>query len=120
RVGWGGALGLGLALSGIVSLALLKGGSLLDAQGVREIAVVAAVASWSLGSILVRRTKHRMDVFAFTAWQMLAGAVLLHLSSFALREPSGIAWDRDAWIALLYLALVSSAFGFIVYFTVLE
>jgi probable blue pigment (indigoidine) exporter len=44
RVGWGGALGLGLALSGIVTLALLKGGSIFDAQGLGEIAVVAAVA----------------------------------------------------------------------------
>lgn len=119
RVGWGGALGLGLALSGIVTLALLKGGSLLDARGLGEIAVVAAVASWSLGSILVRRSKHGMDVFAFTAWQMLAGAVLLHASAFAFREPVPT-FDRAAWLALLYLALVSSAFGFIVYFTVLD
>lgn len=120
RVGWGGALGLGLALSGIVTLALLKGGSILDAQGMGELAVVAAVASWSLGSTLVRRTKHGMDVFAFTAWQMLVGAVLLHASSLALEGRPPIAWDRNAWLALVYLAVVSSALGFIVYFTVLE
>jgi drug/metabolite transporter (DMT)-like permease len=120
RVGWGGLVGLALAFAGVASLALLKGGSLLDAQGVGELAVIGAVASWSLGSILVRRQKHGMDVFAFTAWQMLVGAVLLHLSSLGLEGTPRIAWDGEALLALLYLALVSSAFGFVVYFTVME
>lgn len=120
RVGWGGALGLALALSGIVALAALKGGALFDLQGIGEATVLAAVASWSMGSILVRRTRHGMDVFAFTAWQMLVGAVLLHGSSFVLEGRPSVAWDREAVVALLYLALVSSSLGFLVYFTILE
>jgi drug/metabolite transporter (DMT)-like permease len=61
-----------------------------------------------------------MDVFAFTAWQMLVGALLLHASSLASEGRPAIAWDGEGWIALLYLALVSSALGFIMYFTVLD
>lgn len=120
RVGWGGLVGLGLGLSGIVTLAALKGGSLTDLRGVGEFAVVAAVASWSLGSILVRRTKHGMDVFAFTAWQMLVGAVLLHGTSLALEHGRSYHWDAPSTISLLYLAIVSSSLGFLVYFTLLE
>lgn len=120
RVGWGGVLGLGLGLSGIVALAALKGGSLLDARGVGELACVAAIASWSLGSILVRRTKHGMDVFSFTAWQMLAGAALLHVTSLVMERGAQPAWDAPGVVALLYLALVSSAVGFLLYFTLLE
>lgn len=120
RVGWGGVLGLGLGLAGIVTLAVLKGGSLFDARGVGELAVVLAIASWSLGSILVRRTKHAMDVFAFTAWQMLVGAVLLHATSLLLERGHAPVWDTAGVVSLLYLALVSSGIGFLMYFTLLE
>jgi drug/metabolite transporter (DMT)-like permease len=121
RVGWGGLVGLALGLSGIVVLAALKGGeSLLDARGIGELAVVAAIASWSMGSILVRRSKHGMDVFAFTAWQMLVGAVFLHATSLALEHGEQPTWDATGVGALLYLAIVSSALGFLVYFTLLE
>jgi len=126
RVGLGGVLGLGLGLAGIVILALLKGGSLLDVRGVAELACLGAILAWSTGSILVRRTQHGMDVFAFTAWQMLVGAAILHVSSLVfdpLIDPARGAfavWDLDGVLSLLYLAVVSSAVGFVIYFTLLE
>ena len=120
RVGWHGVVGLALGLAGIVALAALKDGSLLDLQGVGELAVIAAIASWSLGSILVRRTRHGMDVFAFTAWQMLVGAALLHVGALLFDRPYFAVWDRDGVVSLLYLAVVSSSLGFLLYFTLLE
>ncbi|MFA5860087.1 MAG: DMT family transporter [Candidatus Thermoplasmatota archaeon] len=121
RVGWGGVVGLGLGFLGIIALAVFKGGdSLFDARGLGELAVVAAILSWATGSILVRKTKHGMDVFAFTAWQMLVGAVLLHGSALTLEHGGHVAWTAAGIVALLYLALVSSALGFIVYFTIME
>jgi probable blue pigment (indigoidine) exporter len=120
RVGWGGAVGLALGLGGVVTLATLKPGDLLDPQGIGELMVIAAIASWSMGSILVKRTRHGMDVFAFTAWQMLAGALALHVASLFLEDASSVHWDAEGWVALLYLAIVSSAIGFLIYFTLLE
>lgn len=120
RVGWHGVLGLGLGFSGIVTLALLKGGSLLDARGVGELVIVGAIVSWSLGSILVRRSRHGMDVFSFTAWQMLVGALMLHATSLVLERGETVAWDAAGAASLLYLAIVSSAIGFLIYFTLLE
>lgn len=120
RVGPAGVMGLALGLGGIVILATFKEGDLLDARGVGELAAVAAVASWSVGSILVRRTKHAMDVFAFTAWQMLVGAVFLHVAAFALEGTGRAVWTAEGTLSLLYLAIVSSAVGFIIYFTLLE
>ena len=120
RVGWQGVVGLALGLLGILALAALKEGSLLDLQGVAELAVIAAIASWSLGSILVRRTRHGMDVFAFTAWQMLAGAALLHVAALLFDRPYFVVWDADGVVSLLYLAIVSSSLGFVLYFTLLE
>lgn len=120
RVGWHGAVGLGLGMAGILILATFKQGNLLDLQGVAELAIVGAVAAWGLGSILVRRTKHGMDTFSFTAWQMLAGAALLHVSAFALEGGGRAAWNAPSLASLLYLAVVSSALGFVIYFTLLE
>ena len=120
RVGPAGVLGLAMGVAGIVILATFKEGSLLDARGLGELAAVGAVASWSVGSILVRRTKHGMDVFAFTAWQMLVGALLLHAAAFALEPDARATWDAGGLWSLFYLAIVSSAIGFIIYFTLLE
>ncbi|HUR68403.1 MAG TPA: DMT family transporter [Candidatus Thermoplasmatota archaeon] len=120
RVGWHQIVGLVLGFGGIVVLAALKGGSLLDARGLGELMIALAVASWSLGSTLVRRTKHGMDVFAFTAWQMLLGALLLHLSSLAVEHGRQPTWDAPGVVSLVYLAIVSSSLGFLVYFTLLE
>ncbi|HEX2022564.1 MAG TPA: DMT family transporter [Candidatus Thermoplasmatota archaeon] len=120
RVGAAGALGLALGLGGILILATFKEGSLLDARGIGELACLGAIASWSVGSILVRRTRHGMDVFAFTAWQMLAGAALLHLSALAIEPGRFAVWDAPGVASLLYLAVVSSAVGFLIYFTLLE
>ncbi|HVM45512.1 MAG TPA: DMT family transporter, partial [Candidatus Thermoplasmatota archaeon] len=120
RVGWHGVVGLALGLAGIIILATFKEGSLFDARGLGEMLIVLAVASWAMGSILVRRTRHGMDVFSFTAWQQLVGAGILHaLAPFADR-PYFAVWDRDGVVSLLYLALVSSSLGFLMYFTLLE
>lgn len=126
RVGASGIVGLLLGLGGITALALLRGGSLLDLHGLAELACLGAVLAWGIGGILVRRSKHGMDVFAFTAWQQLVGALILHASSFVfdpLIDPSGrayVVWDGPGIAALLYLAIVSSAIGFVIYFTLLE
>lgn len=120
RVGLPGVLGLVMGLAGIALLATLKKGSLLDAQGLGELLIVGAIAAWAVGSILVRRTQHRMDVFAFTAWQMLVGALFLHVGAL-LFEGGGFArWTGEGAVSLGYLAIVSSAIGFVIYFTLLE
>jgi drug/metabolite transporter (DMT)-like permease len=87
RVGWHGLVGLGLGLTGIVLLASLKEGSLLDARGIGELMCLVAVAAWGLGGILVRRTRHGMDTFAFTTWQMLVGAAILHVGALLFDCP---------------------------------
>ncbi len=121
RMGLGGLLGLASGLTGVIILASLKpGSSLFDLKGLGELAVVVAVASWALGSTIVRRTRHGMDVFAFTAWHMLVGALVLHVVAFPVENLGDVVWNRDAVISLLYLAIASSGVGFLMYFTLLE
>src|SRR3989475_907526 len=118
RVGASGVAGLGLGLAGIVLIVALNPGG-LDVSGISEILIASAIISWSLGSVLVRRTRHGMDVFAFVAWQSLAGAGILHALSLLLEGGGRAVFDSGGIASLLYLALVSSALGFAIYFTLL-
>jgi len=120
RVGIPGVVGLVLGFLGILLLATLKGGSLLDAQGLGELAVIVAVASWAIGSVLVKRSAHGMDVYAFIGWHSLGGALILHAASLALEPGARMVFDRDGVLALLYVAVVSSGLGFVIYFTLIE
>ena len=120
RVGPAGYAGLGLGLLGIVVLASLKPGSLLDARGLGELAALGAVASWGLGSVLVKRAQHRMDVFAFIGWHSLLGALVLHAVSLATEGGGRAVFDFGGSVSLFYLAVLSSGIGFVVYFTLIE
>src|SRR6185503_544221 len=83
-------------------------------------------ASWALGSVLVKRSKHGMEVFSFAAWQALVGALGLHITTFLLERGGAIRESTDGWSlswafgALLYLSVISSGVGFIIYFRLVE
>jgi drug/metabolite transporter (DMT)-like permease len=125
RLGWRGIVGVLVGLGGIVILGSLKENQGFDAQFWGEAAVVAAIGCWALGSVLVKRGKHGMDIFAFAAWQALVGALALHITTFLL-EGGGEIRTSDTWsltdgfVALLYLAVISSGIGFIIYFKLVE
>jgi drug/metabolite transporter (DMT)-like permease len=120
RVGVAGLAGLGLGLAGIVALVGLKPGQLLDAQGLGELAVVAAIASWALGSVVVRRLSHTMDLFAFVGWNILLGGVICHLGALAFEGGGRWVLDAPGIESILYLAIFSSAAGFALYYTLLH
>ncbi|HWG91345.1 MAG TPA: EamA family transporter [Candidatus Thermoplasmatota archaeon] len=120
RVGTAGLVGLALGFGGVVLLASMKPGSLLDAQGIGELLCLGAIGAWALGSVLVKRTKHGMDVFTFIAWHCLAGSVVLHAASFLFEDGGRATFDLWGVTSLLYLALISSAIGFVIYYTLFE
>jgi drug/metabolite transporter (DMT)-like permease len=73
-----------------------------------------------MGSVLVKRQKHGMDVYAFIVWHSLAGAAVLHVLALGLEGGGRAAWDLPGTLSLFYLAVISSGLGFIAYFTLLE
>lgn len=100
----------GLAL-GLVGLGVLLGPQLLREQGTPMdplgIAVLLVAAmSWALGTLLLRRRPVRLDPFASTAYQMLAGGV------FNLALAIGL---RQAWPAQTSPALVGALAYLIVF-----
>lgn len=118
------ALGLGGLLLGLLGVGVLAEpdpANLLDADTVGELLILGAAASFALGSVLARRSGADLPLETLEAWAMLGGAVVMHGVSLGLVEaPDAIRWTVDGVLALGYLVVASSAFGYLLYFDLLE
>ena len=85
----------------------------VDAVGVA--AALGAVASSALGFVLVKRWSPPDAVLVTTSWQLVAGGLLL-LPVAAVVEGAPPALSGSALAALLYLGLVGSALGYVLWF----
>jgi drug/metabolite transporter (DMT)-like permease len=114
---------LGLALLiGIAGVAVLMnrslnlGGAPIDPLG--AVALIVAAMSWSVASALTRKLPLPHSKVMSSGVQMLAGGVLLALTSAALGEfrnfhPATV--SRAAWLSLLYLIVAGSIIAFTAY-----
>ena len=116
-----GILGLLIGFVGVGVLSDPDPNDVLNARTVSMFLVFLATVSFALGSVLTRRVDARLPIETMEAWSMLIGAVVMHAASLAISEPvSGIRWTTGAVLSLLYLVVVSSALGFLIYFDLLD
>ena len=113
-----GLVGMVLGLVGVAILARPDPANLVSSRF--EALVFGATLCFALGSVLTRRLDTDLPIETMEAWSMLGGAALMHALSAGLGESvSGVPTLR-ATVALLYLAVVASAAGFLIYFDLLE
>ena len=109
-------------VGGVVSFAglavLLAGGAAAWGEGEHRLLgdalMLGAALSWTGYSIAVRMAAARFDLSETTAYSVLVGAILL--APLALAEPSRTplaAVSLTTWLAIAYLALVSSCFAYL-------
>ncbi|MFG2627003.1 DMT family transporter [Streptomyces sp. NPDC048473] len=98
---------------GGVCLMLLTGTASIDVRGV--LASVAAMLMSSLGYVLAKRWGAEVDVLASTAWQLIAGGLLL-LPLAALVEGAPPALDVPAALGFGYVTVVATALAFAAWF----
>jgi drug/metabolite transporter (DMT)-like permease len=117
-----GAVGIGVALAGVVLVVQPSPSAVTDANAVGQVLVLGAAAAVALGSVLLRRIDPRLDSVALTAWAMGAGAVLLHAASLGLGEsPAAALGVGPATVAsVLVVGLPSTALAYTVYFGLIE
>ncbi len=116
-----GIVGIVLGLVGVFVLAHPDPNALLTESVVGKVLVAIGVVSFALGSVLAQRTETDMGLRPITAWSMLLGGVLTHAMSLALGESlTSVQWTGTALVALVFIALVPGAFGFVLYFDILE
>jgi drug/metabolite transporter (DMT)-like permease len=114
-------LGIAGMLLGLVGVAVLARPEPSNLVGSRfEALVFGAALCFALGSVLARRLEADLPIETMEAWSMVGGAAIMHLFSLGLGESvEGPPPLREA-AALVYLAVVASAAGFLVYFDLLE
>jgi drug/metabolite transporter (DMT)-like permease len=113
------ALALSIGIGGVAVLmgpSLYLGGAPIDTAG--AVALIVASLSFAVSSALTRKLPLPDSKAMSSGVQMLAGGVLLALTSAALGEfrnfhPSAV--SREAWLALLYLIIPGSIVAFTAY-----
>ncbi|MFT4884353.1 MAG: putative blue pigment (indigoidine) exporter [Natronomonas sp.] len=113
-----GLVGMALGLIGVVILSRPDPANLVGSRF--EALVFGAALCFALGSVLTRRFETDLPIETMEAWSMVGGALLMHGISLGLRESvSGLPPLRET-VALVYLAIVASAAGFLIYFDLLD
>ncbi len=82
---------------------------------------LGAALCWAIGTVFVKRWRSELggDLLSLTAWQMLAGTLLLAAVTLAVDEiPTH--WTPAFVGILAFIALVSTALGWILWLRVLE
>ncbi|ESS04473.1 MAG: permeases of the drug/metabolite transporter (DMT) superfamily, partial [uncultured archaeon A07HR67] len=116
-----GTVGLLVGFLGVGVLSNPDPDNLLNTRTVSLCLVFVAAACFALGSVLTRRVDGDLPIETMEAWSMLVGAALMHAASLALAESvTDVRWTAEALLALLYLVVVSSALGFLIYFDLLD
>ena len=124
RVSLRNLAGLAVGLAGIVMLGLLRllhdDASLLDAKGIGELAVLAAIMCWSVGSVTVKRTGASMPLPTLVMWQSLIGSIAMHILSGVFEPEARLVLNNESLFALGYMVILASAIGLPVYYYILR
>ena len=109
RLPWPVLAGVGVGFAGVAVLAQPEGGARLSGIG---LCVLSAVM-WSIGSVLSARVTMPDDPFAATAYEMLAGGlVMLPISVFTVHHFDPSTSSILGWI---YLVTFGSIVGYTAY-----
>lgn len=103
------------ALGGMVGVALLvlTPKAALDATGVA--AGLLGAASMALGTVLTRRWQPPVSALTFTAWQLVAGGILLLPVALWVEPPLGQLTQANV-LGFLYLGLIGAALTYVLWF----
>lgn len=110
------AVSVGAAVVGALGVVLL----VLRAPSVPSpLGVVAALASMAIGTLgfaLVKRWQAPTDMITYTAWQLVAGGLILLPIAFLVEGPAP-AIDLPAALAYLWIAIPGTAIAYVCWFT---
>ncbi|ERG97905.1 MAG: putative permease [Haloquadratum sp. J07HQX50] len=116
-----GMCGLFIGLLGVILLARPDPSLIIAQGGSGKLLILAAAGSFAFGSVLTRRFDDSISIETLEAWAMIGGAAIMHaVSASAGESVSAVIWSGEAVAALLYLSVVASALGFLIYFNLLN
>lgn len=116
------ALGIVLGFLGIALIARPSPSTLLSSSLYGQLLVVGAAASMALGSVLSQRVDAEQPAVTMETWSMLIGALVLHVTAMARSEGGleTIPITTETVLIVVYLAVLSSAVAYFIYFDLLD
>ena len=115
RFTWRGSLGVVLALSATVLLAIEEFSSLVGQPLGLGLMMVAAVG-WGLGTAMMKHLHVSVSNAALTFWMMLITSIAVVLSSLLL-EHDAYSWPNTGqWLTIIYNAIIVFGFCHIAWF----
>jgi drug/metabolite transporter (DMT)-like permease len=109
-------------LLGLVGVAILIGPEALGgmrAQGLAQIAILAASCSYALAGIFGRRFQG-MEPIIPAAGMLTCTAILMLPLALLVDKPQSLGFTATTWRALLSQAILSTAIAYLIYFRILK
>ncbi|WP_199091663.1 EamA family transporter [Bosea sp. ASV33] len=119
RPDWRKALGVAAGVAGISLIVGVDAFSGLGSQAVPQLAIVAATIAYAFAALFGRHFTG-MDPLLPAAGSMLTGAALLIPAALIVDRPWTLAPSQESVLALLALAVVSTALAFAIYFRLIR
>jgi O-acetylserine/cysteine efflux transporter len=99
------------ALVALAGMGVIAAGRSADVPLFALLLGVAAALSWAIGNVCTRRAQ-APDALALIVWASLVPPIPLALLSLALEDHGAISVDAGGVLALLYVVVGATAFGF--------
>jgi len=106
-IGW---VGLIVGLAGVA--VLVKPFEAIESSWFGVVVVLLAAFSWSLGTVHARRRLAHVDALAVSAIENGVAGPLMFAVHLVIERGQPAVWNEQAWVSILYLALVGSLVGF--------
>jgi probable blue pigment (indigoidine) exporter len=113
------ARAVGLALSGLLGVGCLVLSAQMRLDGLGLAAAAGAAGAMALGTVLTKRWGRPVRLFAFTAWQLVAGGLFL-LPVALVVEGLPPAVSAHQLLGFGYLALVNTGLAYAIWFRGVE
>jgi drug/metabolite transporter (DMT)-like permease len=110
-------------ITGLIGVAIvaISPGVGLRVDGVGMLLIIGAGLSFAVGSLLTSTRTDGTPLLIIHGWGMLVGAALLAGGAVVTGEPvAGVTWGWSGGLALVYLAVASSIFGFLMFYELLS
>jgi len=102
-------IGVGVGFAGVAVLLRPSGGA--TTTGI--VLCIVSALMWSVGSVAAARLPMPRDAFVATAWEMLAGGVVL--LPWGLADAGGLSPSLGSALAWVYLVTIGSVIGYTAY-----
>jgi drug/metabolite transporter (DMT)-like permease len=103
-----------------VAIVAISPGVGLRVDGIGMVLIIGAGLSFAVGSLLTSVRTDETPLVTIHGWGMLVGAGVLFVAAVVGKQPlMPTSWGPSGLIALVYLAIASSIFGFLMFFELL-